>query len=59
MHLLSLVRFLAHLVVVDIVVGSYSINSIVAPQVRAPDCEVISLHIHGEVKNNVELGTID
>lgn len=48
-----------YFVVVDVVVRPDSVDTIVATQIGASDRKMVRFDIHGEVQNNMELGTID
>lgn len=49
----------AYLIVVNPIVGSNGINSIIAPQVCSPDSQMVDFNINGKVQDNVELGAVD
>lgn len=50
---------LAYLVVVNPVVGTNSINAIVATKISTSNREMINLHVEREVNYDVELRTVD
>ena len=49
----------SYLVVMDVIVGSNSINAIVTAQVPSTNREMIGFHVDSEIENDMKLGTVD
>ena len=48
-----------YFVVMDVVVRPDCVDTVVAAQVGSSDREMVRFDVHGEVQNNMELGTVD